>query len=108
DHNFHRARRLLAIPNQEVTAPLDIVYLFRHSKHGDREIRFSLRSVARHLPFIRKVWIFGDRPDFLSDDRAIVEHVPHEYIAPLLGCRIPVRNDFFLLALASLLPELSP
>lgn len=83
---------------------LDIVYLFRHSQHQDEEIRFSLRSVARNIPYIRKVWIFGDRPAFLTDNNAIVEHVPHEYIAPLLGYRSPVRNDFLMLFLASLLP----
>lgn len=88
-------------------APLDIVYLFRHSKHQDEEIRFSLRSVAANLPFIRKVWIFGDRPAFLSADRSLVEHVPHEYIAPLLCCRTPVRSDMLMLVLASLLPEVA-
>src|SRR5437867_8108796 len=87
--------------------PLDIVYLFRHSKHGDEEIRYSLRSVARNLPFVRKVWIFGARPAFLAEDKSLVEHVPHEYVAPLVGLKTPVRHDFWLLFLASLLPELS-
>src|SRR5438034_8525843 len=72
-------------------SPIDVVYLFRHSKHGDEEIRFSLRSVAKNLSFIRKVWIFGDRPAFLADDHSIIEHVPHEYIAPLLGFKTPVH-----------------
>lgn len=85
-------------------APLDIVYIFRHSKHGDQEILFSLRSVERNLPFVRKVWIFGDRPAFLSEDKSIVEHIPHSYMAPLLGYKTPVRNDFLLVFLASLIP----
>src|SRR4029078_6196811 len=85
--------------------PLDIIYLFRHSRHHDEELRFSLRSVAATLPFIRKVWIFGDRPDFLTDDRSLIEHVPHEYIAPLLGFKTPVRSDMLMLVLASLLRE---
>jgi len=95
-----------AIPEPS-TQPIDIVYVFRHSRHGDEEIRFSLRSVAQNLPFIRKVWIFGDRPSFLSDDTSIVEQVPHEYMAPLLGYRTPVRNDFLMLILASLIPRLA-
>jgi hypothetical protein len=76
--------------------PLDVVYLFQHSRHGDEEIRYSLRSVAAHLPFIRKVWIFGDKPAFLSDDKTIVEHVPHAYIAPLLNCKLPVQSEMYL------------
>jgi len=36
---------------------MDVLYFFRHSKHNDLEIRYSLRSVARHLPFIRKAWV---------------------------------------------------
>src|SRR5438094_6834476 len=90
-----------------IQSPLDIVYLFRHSRHRDEELRFSLRSVVANLPFIRKIWIFGDRPAFLADDRSLIEHVPHEYIAPLLGCTTPVRSDMLMLTLASLLPELS-
>jgi hypothetical protein len=33
--------------------------------------------------------------------------VPHGYIAPLLGYRSPVRNDFLMLILAALLPKLA-
>jgi hypothetical protein len=41
---------------------VDALYLFRHSVYGDVEIRYSLRALAKHAPYIRKVWIFGDRP----------------------------------------------
>ena len=85
-------------------APLDIVYLFRHSKHSDKELQYSLRSVALNLQYIRKVWIFGDRPKFLAGDTTIIEHVPHAYLAPLLGYRVPIRNDFLLLVLGSMIP----
>ncbi len=88
--------------------PIDIVYLFRHSTNGDEEIRYSLRSVAKHLPFIRKVWIFGDRPEFISSDKSLIEHVPHAYLVPLFGFRTPVRSDFLMQFLASLIPELAP
>lgn len=41
---------------------------------GDRneELRFSLRSLAAHLPH-EKVWIAGHRPDWVSDE---VGHIP--------------------------------
>jgi len=38
---------------QHQSPPLDIVYLFRHSKHGDQEILYSLRSVAKQAPYVR-------------------------------------------------------
>src|SRR5688572_23484626 len=87
--------------------PVDIVYLFRHSKAGDEEIRYSLRSVAKNLPWVRKVWVFGDRPKWLAEDTRLIEQVPREYMAPLLGFKTPVRNDFLMLALASLVPQVA-
>jgi hypothetical protein len=87
--------------------PLDVVYLFRHSKHEDLELRYSLRSVAKHMPFVRKVWIFGSRPNFISADKTIIEHVPPEYVTPLLGIKKEVRDDFTLLLLASLIPSVA-
>ncbi len=85
---------------------MDIVYIFKHSATQDLELRFSLRSVRRHLPYIRKVWVFGDRPHFLSVDKAIIEHVPHEYTAGISNFRLPLRNFFLLNFFASLIPEL--
>ena len=38
---------------------MDALYLFCHSRANDLEIRYSLRSLAKNLSFIRKVWIFG-------------------------------------------------
>lgn len=67
----------------------------------------SLRSVAKHLPFIRKVWVFGDRPEFLSDDKSIIEHVGQDYIAFALGWATPVTNDLVMLFMASLIPGLT-
>jgi hypothetical protein len=92
-----------ATSGHDFNQPLDIVYLFRHSKHDDLEIRYSLRSVAQNLPFIRKVWIFDSKPAFISNDKSIIEHIPLEYIAPLLNLQ-NLRDDFTLLFLASLIP----
>lgn len=86
---------------------MDILYTVRHSQYDDWELRYSLRSVNQYMPWVRKVWIFGDRPRFLSDNKDLVEHVPHEYLAPLLGCRTPVTNTFLMLILSSFIPELS-
>lgn len=86
---------------------MDVVYLFRHSQANDWEIRYSLRSINAYLPYVNKIWVFGDRPSFLSNDTSRIEHVPHEYLAHILGCRTPVTNTFMMLILASLLPDLT-
>ncbi|EMI17618.1 hypothetical protein RMSM_05461 [Rhodopirellula maiorica SM1] len=86
---------------------MDVLYFLKHSRCDDLEIRFSLRSVAQNFPDAGKVWIFGDCPAFLSDDKTLVEHVPHDYIASLLGFRTPITNFFQLQLAASLIPELS-
>lgn len=86
---------------------MDILYLFRHSAAGDFEIRHSLRSVQKYLPYIRKIWILGDRPRFLSDDTSVIEHVPHGYVAGIASYRLPLRNLFLLTFLGSLIPKLN-
>ncbi len=85
---------------------MDIVYLFKHSGNQDFELRQSLRSVEQYAPYIRKVWVFGERPVFVSDNTAVIEHVPEEYTARLLGLRPPVTNLFLLIVLSSLIPDL--
>ena len=85
---------------------MDAVYIFRHSPFHDFEIRYSLRSLARYAPYIRKVWIFGDKPRFLSNDKTLIQHVPHEYTARVVGVQTPVTDFSMLMVLASLIPEL--
>jgi hypothetical protein len=86
---------------------MDALYLFRHSANGDFEIRHSLRSIERYAPYIRKIWIYGDKPAFISDDNALIEHVPHEATSRVLGVRTPVTNFFLLIFLSSLIPDLA-
>ncbi len=86
---------------------MDVLYIYRHSKYEDVEIRYSLRSVEHYAPYIRKIWIFGDRPDFLSDDRSEIECVPHDYVTPVLGITMPVKSTFLMMFLGSLIPDLS-
>jgi hypothetical protein len=78
----------------------------RHYGKWDK-IRYSLRSIERHAPWVDKVWIFGDRPSFMSDDKSVIEHVPEEYLAHVLDIAPPVQNMFLLLVLSSFIPELS-
>ncbi len=85
---------------------MDALYLYRHSKHDDFEIRYSLRSIHLYAPYIRKVWIFGDRPHFLSPDTRIVECVPHSEVAWMFHTATPVRNFFLMMFLSSLIPDL--
>jgi hypothetical protein len=100
-------KRFGSIHNPSKRAFMDIVYFLRHSAAGDMEIRYSLRSVARHFPGVGKVWVFGDWPPFLSGDESIIQHVPHEYVARATGVRTPVVNMFQMMFLSSLIPDLS-
>lgn len=86
---------------------MDALYLYRHADSGGTELRYSLRSIEQHAPYIRKVWIFGDRPDFISNDFTIIEHVSHETIAPLLRIQTPIRNFFLMMLASSLIPDLA-
>ncbi|MFT5327513.1 MAG: hypothetical protein ACI8P0_005405 [Planctomycetaceae bacterium] len=85
---------------------MDALFFFRHSSHDDFEIQHALRGVARHMPWIRKVWVFGDRPRFLSEDTSLVEHVPHEYVARVGKHRTPITSFFMMYYLSSLIPDL--
>ena len=85
----------------------DCVYLFAFGPHGDAELRISLRGLAAHAPWVRKVWIFGDRPEWLSENCDVVEHVPHEYVARLGQWKTPLKNTFLMTFLASLIPGLA-
>lgn len=86
---------------------LDVVYIYRHSPNDDFEIRYSMRSIDKYAPYIRKIWVYGDKPNFLSEDTSIVEHVPHELTSRVLGVKTPVRNFFLMHFLSSLTPGLA-
>lgn len=107
-------KRSLASMSQELAATTDpselmtdALFVFKHSSRGDREIRYALRGISENAPFIRKVWIFGDRPDFIGNDTKLIEHVPHEYVARIGDFRTPIRNTFLMVFLGSILPELT-
>lgn len=53
---------------------IDIVYPLGHgSKWDDNELRYSLRSVEKHLTGIRDIYIVGAFPDWLQN----VKHIPY-------------------------------
>lgn len=87
---------------------MDVVIPFRHSSQDDEELRYTLRSYERHLKGLGKVWLLGDRPTWLTEDAAIIEHVPHEQLVRGFGFRTPVRSYFLLTFLGSVISELSP
>ena len=86
---------------------MDALYLYKKSPHDDFEILHSLRSIDLYAPYIGKVWIYGDRPGFLTADTSVAEHVPHAATSRILKIGTPVTNTFLLLFLSSLIPELS-
>ena len=85
---------------------MDALFFLRHSKADDLEIRYALRGIARHAPWVRRVVVFGDRPGFLAGSGSGVVHVPHESIAWVGPYRTPVTNFFLMFYLCALLPEL--
>lgn len=86
---------------------MDALFFFRHSAHHDVELRFALRGIAENMPWIRKVWIFGDKPRFISSRSSRIEHVSHESLAETWGYKTPVTNFFLMYFLSSLIPELA-
>lgn len=51
------------------SSTVDAVYILgTGSVDNNLELRYSLRSMAKHAPWIRKVWVVGSNPEFLSDE----------------------------------------
>ena len=86
---------------------IDILVLFRHSQHADEELRYTLRSAERFVEGMGKVWVLGDRPEWLAEDRSVVEQVEHQYLARAFRFKLPVRNHYLLTLLGSLIPEMT-
>jgi len=82
---------------------MDVVYILGNgSKHGDIELRYSLRSLEKYVPF-RKVFIVGERPDFLNGKAVHIPNSPgHSNKARnimenvLAACNHPDLSDDFL------------
>ena len=102
----HDADRSGGWEDQPQPDTMDILYFYKKTK-DDFELRHSLRSVEQHAPWARKIWIYGDRPDFLTTNTSVAEHVPDSFATEVLDIQRPVRNTFQMLFLTSLIPELT-
>jgi len=81
----------------------DLVYILGSgSLWNDQEIKFSLRSVEKHLTGFRDVYIIGTCPDFLKDVRHIYMKDSHPcketniYRKVLRACQEQSISDNFL------------
>lgn len=82
---------------------IDIVYpLGKGSINGDNELKFSLRSVEKHLTGWRDIWIIGEFPRWGNH---LLKHVPaidkHDSALNILekikiACETPGISDYFL------------
>lgn len=82
---------------------ISVVYaLGSKSRWQNNEIRFSLRSVEKHLKGFLDVWVVGERPDFLQNINHIpaIDHhdVPDRNIMEKIkkACEHPEISDPFL------------
>lgn len=67
---------------------IDIVYpLGNGSKWNDNELRYSLRSVEKHLCGYRNIVIIGNKPDWLTN----VTHIPFEDVHRWKETRIALK-----------------
>jgi len=83
---------------------IDIVYpLGKGSPWGDNELRYSLRSMEKHLMHWRDVYLIGEKPEWIRN----VIHVPMEdkfhkqrniMEKILRACNMPEVSDPFLFA----------
>lgn len=83
---------------------IDIVYLLRRggSRSNDNELRYSLRSVEKHLKNFRNVYLIGYKPEFIqnvthiqAEDKMVV---PDQNILNklLIACDTPEISESFL------------
>lgn len=54
---------------------LDIVYPYIDPNSHFDELRYSLRSVEKHLQENARIWIVGELPEYLNPEK--VRHIPH-------------------------------
>lgn len=64
---------------------IDLVYVIgKGSRWHNNELRYSLRSIEKHLTNYRDIWIVGDLPDFIQG----VNHIPAKDFQPTPGDNI--------------------
>jgi len=69
---------------ETTTDALDVVIpLGRGSRHDNDELRYALRSAEKHLENLGRVWIVGERPDWLVVDGEKLIHLAVPDICPI-------------------------
>lgn len=87
---------------------MDLVYVLgTGSRWGNRELRYSLRSVAKHLKDVGRIFVVGENPGFLSKDVVFIKlHELHDpQVNPaaniiskvLAACEAGVGEHFLLM-----------
>jgi hypothetical protein len=80
---------------------MDIVYLLgTGTAWKNNEIKHSLRSLQKHADKFEKVFVVGEKPEFLNDE---IIHIPFKDTSPYPNVNINAK-----LMHACALPELSP
>lgn len=78
---------------------IDVVYVLgRGSRWEDNELRYSLRSIEKHLKDFGKVWIVGEKPAWVTN----VNHIPATD-----PYRVPDTNILYKLKIACNNAEIS-
>jgi len=65
-----------------------VIPLGRGSRHGDAELRYCLRSIAKHLDGLGRVWIVGERPAWLPVDGETLIHLAVPDVCPIADVAI--------------------
>lgn len=83
-----------AIRRAEAAKPIDILIpVGRGSRHNDVELRYALRSIARHARGVRRVWIVGTIPPWLHETDQ-VRLVPRAEIVSNKASRISGKIEW--------------
>lgn len=79
-----------------------LYYIGGGSRHQNRELRFSLRSLEKHCKDVGKVWIVGNRPPFVAG----VEYLwvedsgawwQNAFYKTMAAIKAGISNDFLLM-----------
>lgn len=62
------------VPIGEANGPVDAVFVIgKGSVNSNEELRYALRNIEKHCPFVRDVYICGECPNWV--DKSIVRHL---------------------------------
>lgn len=80
---------------------IDVYYPYYHGGARWHELQYSLRSIEKHFRFEYRVWLVGDKPDWIQN----VMHIPHSRTKDIQENTTYDAVDKFLLYLEH--PEVS-